>query len=123
MNTLLHPSISTTYTDSILKPSLFIRFINWCSCQEENRFGWLALALTSHGCALTLLTLFIVVLARNSIFLWMTAIAAMGMTLITYLAAMPNKITIPVFYIKHIYWSNSYYCLHIIRTRPFGTYF
>jgi hypothetical protein len=44
------------------QPSVFSRFIAWCESQEKYRFGWLGGILAIHGCALTPITLFAVVL-------------------------------------------------------------
>ena len=87
-----HPLSSTQ------KVSLWKKFINWCVEQEEYRLGWLAAAVTLHGCVLTILTMFAVVLAGNHFIFWPFIIAAMGATLLVNLAAMPTKITIPVFF-------------------------
>lgn len=80
------------------KLSVWKKFITWCEGQEKFHFGWLAAALTIHGCVLTILTLFAIVLAGNHFIFWPFAIGAMGITLIVNLAAMPTKITIPVFF-------------------------
>ena len=80
------------------KTSLFKKFINWCDSQEKYRFGWLAAAITLHGCVLTIITMFAVVLAGNHFIFWPFIIGGMGITLIVNLAAMPTKITIPVFF-------------------------
>jgi hypothetical protein len=77
--------------------STFRRFLRWCEGQERNRFGWLGLALAVHGCALTPITLFAIILSGNFIGFWVVALIAMGMALVTNLAAMPTKITIPTF--------------------------
>ena len=58
---------------------------------------WLGIALTGHGCILTPLTVMAVLLAGTNLYLFILAIVAMGMSLVTNLAAMPTKITIPVF--------------------------
>lgn len=87
-----HP-LDTTHNVSLWK-----KFINWCDGQEKYRFGWLATALTLHGCVLTILTMFAVVLAGNHFIFWPFIIGAMGISLLTNLAAMPTKITIPVFF-------------------------
>ena len=97
METAIHQSITTTYSPSLVSPSLYNRFINWCAGQEEYRYGWLGAALVAHGCLFTTLTMFSLILSGNNIFLWVLAIMAMMMTLVTNLAALPTKITIPVF--------------------------
>jgi len=78
--------------------SAWKKFINWCDYQEKYRLGWLAAAFTLHGCVLTIFTMFAVILAGNHFIFWPFVIAAMGVTVVTNLAAMPTKITIPVFF-------------------------
>jgi hypothetical protein len=100
MNTVLHQSYSPSYSRSIDHRSVWTHFISWCKGQEKNRFMWLAAGLTGHGCFITPLTLFVVMLSGNSMFLWALVIAAMTMTLVTNLAALPTKITVPVFFLS-----------------------
>ena len=82
----------------VTKVSVWKKFIDWCIIQEKYRLGWLAAALTLHGCVLTIFTMFAVVLAGNHFIFWPFIIGGMGITLIVNLAAMPTKITIPVFF-------------------------
>jgi hypothetical protein len=97
---------TTTFNQSITvaqeqsSSSLWTRFINWCHGQEESRLLWLGVALTGHGCILTPLTVIAVLLAGTNLFLFVLALIAMGMSLVTNLAAMPTKITIPVFFLS-----------------------
>jgi len=95
--TTFHSSIATNYSEKNQTTSAFARFINWCRDQQENRLLWIGIALVAHGCILTPITVFAVALAGNSLALLMLALIAMIVTLITNLAAMPTKITIPVF--------------------------
>jgi hypothetical protein len=98
MNTsILQQSVSTTYQERTSAPSLLTRFITWCRGQEESRLLWLGVILAAHGCILTPLTVMIVMFTGNNLYLFVLAIAAMGMTLVTNLAALPTKITIPLF--------------------------
>jgi hypothetical protein len=96
MKTLTQTSFSPAHNASI-KFSLLAKFFRWCGNQESNRFGWLALSLAAHGCIITPLAVALVVFTGNNFALWMAAMAAMGITLIVNLAAMPTKITIPTF--------------------------
>lgn len=95
---------STTFTQSISisqensSVNLWSRFMNWCKNQEQNRLLWLGIALAGHGCILTPLTVMAVLLAGTNMILFMLALVAMGLSLVTNLAAMPTKITIPVFF-------------------------
>ena len=88
------------YTHSVSAPriSAWKKFIDWCNSQEKYRLGWLAAAITLHGCVLTIFTMFAVILAGNHFIFWPFIIGGMGITLIVNLAAMPTKITIPVFF-------------------------
>ena len=74
------------------------KFISWCDSQEKYRLGWLAAAITLHGCVLTIFTMFVVIFVGNHFIFWPFIIGGMGITLVVNLAAMPTKITIPVFF-------------------------
>ena len=100
MNTALQHSHSTYYEKSTAHTSRWFRFMSWCKNQEENRFMWLAVTLAGHGCFLTPLTLMAVMLTGNSMFLWALVIGAMGIALVTNLAALPTKLTIPVLFLS-----------------------
>ena len=104
METLMQHTIDSTYAHPVKKEStpLVSRFLTWCKGQEKYRLGWLAAIITAHGCVLTPITLFAIILSGNSIVFWSMAIAAMGMSLITNLSALPTKITIPVFFFSVI---------------------
>jgi hypothetical protein len=100
MSITLHQSYSHSYTKATDRKSVWSRFISWCNGQEENRIVWLASGLACHGCFMTPVTLFAVMSSSNSIFLWALVIAAMTMALVTNLAALPTKITIPIFFLS-----------------------
>src|SRR4051794_34218446 len=91
MQTAIQPTFSTTHIEVTPKSSLYFKFINWCTGQDKNRYGWLGAAIASHGCVFTPLTMFAIILSGNNIFFWMLAIVAMMMTLVTNLAALPTK--------------------------------
>lgn len=82
------------------KESLVHKFINWCRSQEEYRLGWLAVIITGHACVITPLTALFVILAGNAPLFWALSIGAIAMALVTNLAALPTKITIPVFFLS-----------------------
>jgi hypothetical protein len=94
--TILNHSIGSTYTQAA-GTSIFTRFINWCKGQQENRLIWLGVAVAAHGCVITPLTVFAVTMAGNNLVLFMLTIFAMAISLVTNLAALPTKITIPAF--------------------------
>ena len=100
METIVKQAYSSPVDQTLPQVSLWRRFMNWCEAQEEHRFGWLATALVAHGCVLTPIALFAIVLSGNAFALWILAIVAMISCLITNLAAMPTKVTIPTFFIS-----------------------
>ena len=81
-------------------PSVFSKFISWCNGQEKYRLGWLGIILAVHGCALTPITLFAVVLTGTNFVFYIATLVAMAMAVVTNLAAMPTKVTIPVFFLS-----------------------
>ncbi len=96
-------TLQQTYNPSYVpyqkkRQGILTNFFAWCEEQEKYRFGWLAAIIAVHGCVLTPVTVMTVVLGGNSIVFWAMAIGAMGMSLISNLAAMPTKVTIPVFF-------------------------
>ncbi len=91
----LHPAFLVSKTK---KQSLSTRFLNWANEQEPLRYGWLGVILAVHGCFLTPATVFVVLYSGNNIWMIVTAVTVMTMSLVTNLAAMPTKITIPVFF-------------------------
>ena len=97
MNTALNPGIAT-YKESLVKPSIISRFITWTKNQQPNRLLWLGVALVAHGCIITPITISAVIFAGTNLVLFMSAIIAMSLVVVTNLAAMPTKITIPVFF-------------------------
>jgi hypothetical protein len=82
------------------KRSLAGRFLTWCESREEERLLWLGFIVGGHGCVFTPLTLLFIILAGNLTIFWPFAIAAMTMSLVVNLAALPTKITIPVFFLS-----------------------
>lgn len=100
MDTTFQQTAFLTYTARTTKSSLFSRFFAWCNSQEDYRFGWLGGIIIVHGCVLTPLTLIAIILSGSYLTLFIAAIVAMGISLVTNLAAMPTKVTIPVFFLS-----------------------
>ena len=93
-------TLNPAYVNLPRKASLISRFFDWCRAQEPNRYGWLAVIVALHGCVLAPISVLAVAAGDNSIVLWSMVIGAMGMALVTNLAAMPTRITIPVFFLS-----------------------
>lgn len=99
MDALHQPYISARFIDRSTK-TIAHQFLDWCKGQEKNRLVWLAIIIAGHGCIITPITVLILVFTGNSMLLWALAIAAMTMALVTNLAALPTKITLPVFFLS-----------------------
>jgi len=97
MENVFNSPTATTRLPRPARPSIFAKFTNWCASQENYRLGWLAGILAIHGCALTPITLFAVILSGTNLVLYISVLAAMGIAVVTNLAAMPTKVTIPAF--------------------------
>lgn len=80
--------------------SLLTRFMNWAGSQEEYRFIWIGVVLLAHASFLTPFTAMAVMLTTESFPLLMVALGSMGLALVTNLAALPTKITIPAFFLS-----------------------
>ena len=95
--TIFNQSIAASYSGKTTSTSLFKKLVTWSDGQQKNRFLWLGIALSAHGCIITPLTVMAILLAGTNMFLFVLAIVAMGASLVTNLAALPTRITIPVF--------------------------
>ena len=98
MENIFHPAIVTSHISRVGRPSIVAKFINWCIGQEKNRLGWLGGILAIHGCLFTPITLFAIILSGTYFPFYMAALVAMGLAVVTNLAAMPTKFTIPIFF-------------------------
>lgn len=72
-------------------------FMTWCAGQEEHRLLWSGVMLTLHGCILTPITVLLIAMSGVNMFLIGSAVFAMTFVLITNLAALPTKYTLPTF--------------------------
>lgn len=97
METSFNQTVAVGYAEKPQKGSLVKRFLNWSEGQQKNNLLWLGVTLSAHGCIITPVTVLILLATGMNMFLFMLALVAMGATLVTSLAAMPTKITIPVF--------------------------
>jgi hypothetical protein len=95
-NTFLQ-SIESSYAKQELGISFYNRFMAWCGTQQKDRLLWQSIILSVHGCVITPIVLMLSLLAGVEHYLYIPVIVAMAINLIPNLAALPTKITIPVF--------------------------
>jgi hypothetical protein len=84
------------------KPTLISLFFDWAERQNDHRLMWLAAALSLHGCFITPFTVMTVMTTTQNFALLMLATGAMAISLVTNLAALPTKITVPAFILSLI---------------------
>ena len=82
------------------KSNAILRVLDWSKKQEKNRIMWLAVILTLHAGLITPFTVLLTITLCKSMFLVALSIGAIAMTLVTNLAALPTKITLPVFFLS-----------------------
>ena len=100
MHSTIHHSFTGSYDRAEKRNSWWKKFINWADDQQENRIGWAAIAITGHGSVFTVFTVLAILFNGNHFIFWPFTIGAMAACLVVNLAAMPTKITIPVFFLS-----------------------
>lgn len=95
-----HPSLTIGHPALGSRSSLLKRFFGWCSDQQFNRLLWLGIALVVHGAVLVPVTLLAGMVGGNQFMSVIISVISMAMVVVTNLAAMPTKITIPVLFLS-----------------------
>lgn len=94
--TINHEFVLTAFN----RKNIFSRFFTWAINEEPNRIGWAAFAMVAHGAVITPITIAIIIISGNYFPFWMITIVAMASTVITNLAALPTRYTIPTFFLS-----------------------
>ncbi len=89
-----------TYRPSLSLPGTaqWKRFIDWTTAQDENRYVWLAVGLFGHGCVLAPITLLFTAMSGINMIFFSLVILSMAAVLVSNLAAMPTRYTIPILF-------------------------
>ena len=95
METIFSPTIAKHFVEKRATVSFFQTFMQWCEAQEANRLLWLAIGLAFHGCVLTPVAVLIIAMTGVNLTLLFFATLSMALVLISNLAALPTKYTIP----------------------------
>lgn len=77
------------------KESIFSKFMDFCEKQEPNHFGWVGAGIMSQASVFFPLTLLVILATGASFMLISFSIVALALVVVTNLAALPTKITIP----------------------------
>jgi hypothetical protein len=98
MNTITYlPAASPKLEKAISGKNIIHRFIGWCDTQEPRRLMWTGIILPAQACIFAPLTFIVAMFAGIHFALFIPVIAVLVITFISNLAALPTKITIPVF--------------------------
>ena len=90
----------TSFLPVFGRTNILQRFKKWADSQNDNRFIWLGVALLAHASLLTPFTAMAVMVTSNNFVLVMVSLSAMALALVTNLAALPTKVTIPAFFLS-----------------------
>ncbi len=86
--------------NAVTRKNIFSRFFTWAINEEPNRIGWAAFAMVAHGAVITPITIVIIIISGNYFPFWIITILTMASTVITNLAALPTRYTIPTFFLS-----------------------
>ena len=85
------------FQTAIQTKSLWARFIDFCTREDvKHHYGWIGVSLAAHGCVLTPITLFAIILTANVFTLWIIASFSMAAVVVVNLSGISTKYTIPV---------------------------
>ncbi len=94
--TISHSQAAYNYRNTEKKPSVILRFFIWAKNQDEvNHVGWVGISVTLMSAVLFPLTMAVVLLNGGIFGLIIMAMVALDLVVITNLAALPTRYTIP----------------------------
>jgi hypothetical protein len=91
---------TTTLNKSLTIPSFVSNFLKWSEKQEHKRLLWVGAGLGLQGSALAPITLMVIFLTGGNLLMLTLAAVALMMVLVTNLAAMPTKVTVPTLFLS-----------------------
>lgn len=97
MSSITYHSEYSNYALKIEKRNLLTRFYSWIKNEEKNRIAWAGVSITVMTAVLFPLTM-TTILFNGAVFkLIIGAMCALVLVMVTNLAALPTKYTIPAF--------------------------
>jgi len=99
MSTTLHSAHPIVVYGSVSrKPSVFARFIDWAAKQDASQhIGWLGVSVISMTAVFFPMTMTAILFHGGSFGLIIAAMTSLVLVVVTNLAALPTKYTIPFF--------------------------
>ena len=93
-------STISPYSTSNRNSSLISRFFSWAAAEDEKRhIGWIGITVMTMASGIFPLTMYIIMINGGSFGLIMGALVALAIVVVTNLAALPTKYTIPFFFL------------------------
>ena len=102
MAATIEQPVSASFSES---KNIVTTFLTWSKEQEPHRILWVGVALATHGCIITPLTIMALLMLSTGdvpMISFTMVMLSMVMVLVTNLAALPTKITIPVYVLSFI---------------------
>ena len=95
-----HGKAEYQYQSTVKRKSVIIRFFQWAAGQDEvNHIGWVGATVTIMAAIFFPLTMAVILLNGALFGFIIAAMAALALVVITNLAALPTKYTIPFFFL------------------------
>ena len=104
MSTTISPIRSSeqkyTYHLAAKRPSALSRFLKWAESEDEERhLGWLGITVTSMSTIFCPLAMAIILMNGGAFALIIVVLVALALVVVSNLAALPTKYTIPFFFL------------------------
>lgn len=97
MSTITYPSEYSHYQIQTQRKTAVSRFLTWLNQEEKNRIAWVGIGITAMSAVFFPLTM-AAILFNGAVFkLIIGAMISLALVVITNLAALPVKYTIPAF--------------------------
>jgi hypothetical protein len=100
MSTTLHATTPVSGYSEARSGSIFSRFFSWCANEDaERHIGWVGVTVTTTTAIFFPVTMCIILLNGELFGLIIAAMASLALVVVTNLAALPTKYTIPFYFL------------------------
>ena len=99
MSTISFPSEYVHYPAEARRQKAVSRFLTWINREEKNRIAWVGIGITAMAAVFFPLTMSAILFNGAAFSLIIGAMVSLALVVITNLAALPVKYTIPAFFL------------------------
>ena len=99
MSTVSFPSEYVQYPAQVRRQKTISRFLTWLNQEEKNRIAWVGIGITAMAAVFFPLTMSAILFNGAAFSLIIGAMFSLALVVITNLAALPVKYTIPAFFL------------------------